>query len=109
MKLGKYDQKVQFGNEGMVSDGAGGYVPGDVVILETFARIEQLKQSWNIEQVQMKLPSTYRVGVQVRKGFEPNITMWLKWRGEKYNIITSPVVEDVRKRQIGRASCRERV
>lgn len=96
MKLGKYDQKIQFGNEGQVSDGAGGFIPGENLLLNTFARIEQLRQSQSIEQVQKRLPSTYRVGVQVRAGFEPAKSMWVKWRGQKYDIITAPVVENLR-------------
>ena len=42
MKLGKFDQKIQFVKEGQVSDGAGGYTPGDIPVLETYAAIEQL-------------------------------------------------------------------
>lgn len=99
MKLGGYNQKIQFIHEGQVPDGYGGCMPSDVVDLETFARIEQLPQSRSIEQVQMKLPSTYRVGVQARSGFYPSVNNMVKWRGEKYSIITSPVVENVRLNQ----------
>lgn len=99
MKLGRYDQKIQFLTEGEVSDGAGGTIPGDIPVLETFAAIEQLKQSRSIEQVQMRLPATYRVGVQVRKNFIPSVNMRVLWMGQKYSIITSPVVENVRYQQ----------
>ena len=59
MKLGKYDQRIQFGTEGTVSDGYGGYKPSFTVELETWARIEQLKISADIEQAQLKLPTMY--------------------------------------------------
>lgn len=96
IRTGKYDQKITFVKYGTVSNGSGGYTPTETEILTTNARIDQLKQSRNIEQVQMSLPSTYRVGVMVRKGFEPVVGMVVKWRGDKYQIITSPVVANVR-------------
>jgi len=96
MKLGKFDQKIQVVTEGQVSDGKGGYIPNDVVKLDTYAAIEQLKQSRSIEQVQMKLPSTFRVTIHYRNGYHPTVSDILKWAGERYNIITSPVVESVR-------------
>lgn len=91
-----YDQKIDFITEGETSDGYGGVTPSDTVELSTWAAIEQLKQSRSIEQVQMKLPSTYRVKVQVREGFYPTVNMRVKWNGQKFNILTSPVVENVR-------------
>lgn len=96
IRTGKYDQRISFVEFGQVSNGSGGYIPAETVLLSTNARIEQLKQSRNIEQVQMGLPSTYRVGVMVRKGFEPKVGMTVKWRDERYQIITSPVVANVR-------------
>ena len=96
MKLGKFDQKIQFVKEGQVSDGAGGYTPGDIPVLETYAAIEQLPQSRSIEQVQLQLPSTWRVSIHARKNFIPTVAMRVLWRGDRYNIITSPVVEGAR-------------
>lgn len=97
MRFGKYDQKIQFVKWGKVSDGAGGYDPVEVVELTTFARIEQLKQSSNLEQAQLQLPATYRVGIMVRKGFEPVVGKDIKWRGSIYQINTTPqLVEGVR-------------
>lgn len=98
LKTGRYDQKIKFKEYGIVSDGAGGYIPAEnpTIVLSTFARINQIKQSWNIEQLQKGLPSTWRVGVMVRKGFDPNIGMVVEWKGEDYQIITSPVIESIR-------------
>jgi len=96
LRVGKYDQKITFIRFQRVSNGSGGTVVTPVDVLATWARIDQLKQSRNIEQVQMGLPSTYRVGVQVRSGFEPSIAMVVRWRGEDYAIKTSPVVDNVR-------------
>ena len=96
MKIGKFDQKIEFFTEGQVSDGYGGTTPGDITVLKTFAAIEQLPQSRNIEQVQLSLPSTYRVSVMYRSGFTPSVKMMVKWRNEKFNIITSPVIDEVR-------------
>lgn len=96
LRAGKYDQKIKFISFGQVSNGSGGWIPTEGEVLSTWARIEQLKQSRNIEQVQMGLPSTFIVGVRKREGFEPTIAMVVEWKGEKYQIITSPVVENVR-------------
>lgn len=98
LKTGRYDQKIKFKEYGIISDGSGGYIPSEIptILLSTFARVNQIKQSWNIEQVQKSLPSTWRCGVMVRKGFEPAVDMVVEWRGEDYQIITSPVIESVR-------------
>lgn len=96
MRFGKYDQKVEFVSFTKVSDGAGGYIPTENVDLTTFARITQLKIKADIEQAQMNLPATYRVGVMVRSGFLPMVQNNVKWRGDLYQIITTPQVEGVR-------------
>ena len=99
MKLGRYDQKIEFITEGNVPDGAGGYVPTIDVVLATWARIEQLPTSKNIEQAQMQLPSIFRLGVQARKGFTITTAHSVRWRNEIYQIISSPTVADVRLRK----------
>lgn len=96
MRFGKYDQKIQFVEFGTASDGAGGTIPSENVILTTFARIEQLKIRADIEQSQMNLPATYRVWIMVRQGFSPTVGKAIKWRGGNYKISTSPQVESVR-------------
>jgi len=96
MKLGKYDQRIQFITEGAVSDGAGGTIPSTIDLLNTWARIEQLKASRDIAQAQMNLPAIYRVGVQARKGFAPQENSLIRWQNKVYMIISSPVVDDVR-------------
>lgn len=96
MKLGKYDQKIEFITEGQTSDGAGGHIPSIDVVLATWARVEQLATSKNIEQAQMQLPSIFRLGVQARKGFTITTAHSVRWREEIYQIISSPTVADVR-------------
>ncbi len=98
-KIGLYDQKIEFLTDGQVSDGYGGTIPGDVVLLSTFAAIKQLPRASVLEQFEANLPSVYRVSVQAREGFYPGVGMRVRWRGEKYNIITSPTVENVRLQQ----------
>jgi hypothetical protein len=96
MKIGLYDQKIQFASGGQESDGYGGYNPVMTVQLETRARIKQLKISGNIEQAQLQLPTTYRVGVKARSGFTPSVQNIVIWKGQNYRIINAPVVESVR-------------
>ena len=99
MKIGRYDQQIEFWSEGMVSDGYGGYTPKPLLELKTWARIEQLKISADIEQAQLKLPTMYRVGVMAREGFTPSVEHVVRWRGKMYRIVNAPVVESVRYRQ----------
>lgn len=99
MKIGRYDQVIEFWSEGMVSDGYGGYTPKPLLELKTWARINQLKISADIEQAQLKLPTMYRVGVMAREGFTPSVEHIVKWRGKMYRIVNAPVVESVRYQQ----------
>lgn len=96
MKFGAYDQKIQFIEFGQQPDGAGGYEPVEEVVLTTLARINQLKQSGQLEQVHMKLPTAYRVRVIARRGLDITVGMLVKWRGVSYKVVTAPTVESVR-------------
>ena len=100
MKIGRYDQKVKFISEGSITDEYGGVLPTEIVELETWARIwqsvDRLPERRTLEELQMRLPAVYRIAIQIRKGFEPTVNLRVIWRGETYNIITSPVVEDIR-------------
>ena len=96
MKIGRYDQKISFISEGTTADNYGGTTPTDEVVLETFASIKQMSQSKTIEQSQLGLPATYKVSVQYRSGFTPTVAMRVIWRNVRYNITTTPEVENVR-------------
>ena len=96
MKIGRYDQKISFISEGMTADNYGGTTPTETIELETFASIKQMSQSKTIEQLQLGLPATYKVSVQYRLNFTPTVAMRVVWRGNYYNIITTPEVENVR-------------
>ena len=96
MKIGRYDQKISFISEGVTSDSYGGTTPTEQVVLETFASIKQMSQSKTIEQSQLGLPATYKVSVQYRTGFKPTVAMSVIWRNTRYNITTTPEVENVR-------------
>ena len=77
-------------------DGYGGSIPVDVVDFETWASIEQLRTSKDIEQAQISLPSTFRV--RTRKEFDKK--QIVKWRGQKYSIISTPQTDFVRRTRI---------
>lgn len=87
INLGKYDQKVVFKSYQNVTDGAGGTVPTVLTVLETFARVLQLKGSSTVEQAQMMLPKTYILGVMIRQGFEPTTAMVIEYRSKEYKIV----------------------
>ena len=96
MKIGRYDQKISFISEGTTADNYGGTTPTETIELETFASIKQMSQSKTIEQSQLGLPATYKVSVQYRSGFTPTVAMRVVWRNARYNITTTPEVENVR-------------
>lgn len=96
MKFGAYDQKIEFVKFDSVSDGAGGYDPVEVSLLSTLAQVKQLKQSGQLEQVHMGLPTAFRVRVIARSGFEIKVGMLVKWRNVIYQVLTAPTVESVR-------------
>jgi head-tail adaptor len=96
LKLGDLDQKIEFFEEQSTQDDSGNNVVTDVLVLSTFAKIEQLKQSRRLEDAQLKFPSTYDVTILNREGFFPNTNMVVKWRNDTYNITSTPEIDDVR-------------
>ena len=96
LKLGDLDQRIEFFEEQSIQDDSGNYVVTSVSVLKTFAKIEQLKQSRKLEDAQLKFPSTYDVTILNREGFFPNTNMIVKWRGDTYNITSTPEIDDVR-------------
>lgn len=96
LRVGKYDHKITFVNFGQVSNGSGGYIPEYTDLLTTKADIIQLKQSSQLEQVQLGLPTAYRVRVQKRKGFDPVVGMLVKWNDVLFAIKNTPTVENTR-------------
>ena len=96
LKLGDLDQRIDFFEEQSIQDDSGNYVVTSVSVLRTFAKIEQLKQSRRLEDAQLKFPSTYNVTILNRDGFFPNTNMVVKWRGDTYNITSTPEIDDVR-------------
>jgi len=89
-------EKIKAITQGSQPDGYGGSIPVDVVDFEAWASIEQLRTSKNIEQAQISLPSTFRV--RTRKEFDKKQVV--RWRGQKYSIISTPQVDFVRRSRI---------
>ena len=96
LMLGDLDQRIEFFEEQSIQDDSGNYVVTSVSVLSTFAKIEQLRQSRRLEDAQLKFPSTYDVTILDRDGFFPNTNMIVKWRGDTYNITSTPEIDDVR-------------
>ena len=96
LKLGDLDQRIEFFEEQSIQDDSGNYVVTSVSVLKTFAKIEQLRQSRKLEDALLKFPSTYNVTILNREGFFPNTNMIIKWRGDTYNITSTPEIDDVR-------------
>lgn len=94
--MGKYDQKITFLKEGQTSDGYGGYIPTETEVLTTWAAVEQLKRSKQLEQAQETIKSVWRMTIQSRASFTLDEKYIVKWRGTKYKIITGGQTDNVR-------------
>ena len=99
MKIGKYDQRIEFFKEGIITDGNGDKIPSDITILKTFARVKQIPQGYSLEQVEKRLQTAYRVGVHYRESLILEVGTLIKWRGKKFQIITAPTINDVRRQR----------
>ena len=86
IKAGKYDQKVSFVTFQNIPDGFGGTNPTRSNVLTTFAWVKQISGSNDLEQAQLTLPATYKIGVQIRSGFNPNVAMLVNYRAKDYKI-----------------------
>lgn len=89
----RLNNKIKFITNERVQDSAGGF---DVVAkeeLETWARIEQLQVSKDIEQAQQKLPEVYRVTIRDRAGFSPKVDNLVEWNNKQFIIINSPQLD----------------
>jgi SPP1 family predicted phage head-tail adaptor len=95
INFGKYDQKVTFQSFGQVPDGYGGFVPTVTTELTTFARSIQIRSDSGLEAAQLSLSKSYNFGVQIRAGFEPNLSMQILYKG-KTHAITSVVIFEER-------------
>ena len=84
--FGKYDQRVIFKTYQDVSDGYGGTTPEALEVVSTFASVKQFNGGSDIESVQMTLPNSYSVRVQIRAGFTPNESMMVEYRDIEYRI-----------------------
>lgn len=93
MKIGRYDQEVTIYTKQRVSNGAGGYMVTYINPVTIFARVEQLKQSRSLQEVQLKLPTALRIGIHF-DAYNPTLENVIEWQGEKYNIINTPTRVD---------------
>ena len=90
----RLNHKIQFIKEEKQQDNTGGYEVVEVVELETWAKIEQLKVQKDIEQANAKLPRVFRVTIRERKDFYPEVDNLIKWKGEQFVIISSPQIDE---------------
>lgn len=93
MLIGYYDQEIKLYDIVRESNGYGGYDNNFVLNMTTFARVEQLKQSKSLLEVQQSLPTAYRVGIHF-DAFTPTLDNVIGWNGDIYTIITTPTRVD---------------
>ena len=93
MKIGRYDQEVTIYTKKRVSNGSGGQMVTYINPVVIFARVTQLKQSRNLQEVQLKLPTAFRIGIHY-DAYNPTLENVIEWDGDKYNIINTPTRVD---------------
>ena len=93
MKIGRYDQEITIYTKSRVSNGAGGQMVTYINPVTIFARVEQLKQSKSLQEVQLKLPTAFRIGIHF-DAYSPTLENVIEWNGEKCNIINTPTRVD---------------
>ena len=98
INFGLYDRKCKFKTLGPVSDEAGGYIPTETVVFDTFCRAIQMKGGNSLEQAQLGLPKTYQIAIQYRSGFNPDVNVVLEYDGYDH-MIKSVVLNDERQRK----------
>ena len=98
INFGQYDRKCKFKTLGTAEDGAGGYIPTETTVLDTFCRAIQMKGSNSLEQAQLGLPKTYQIAIQYRAGFNPDVNVVLEYDGYDH-MIKSVVLNDERQRK----------
>jgi SPP1 family predicted phage head-tail adaptor len=84
--FGKYDRRVTLGNFQDTSDGYYGNTPVWVDEISTFASVQQLRGSNNIEQAQLNLPKTYLFRIMQREGLNPDPSMMIIYDGFYHKI-----------------------
>lgn len=89
----RLNNKIKFIREEKVQDSTGGFDVSEIVELETWASIEQLQVSKNIEQAMQTLPKVFRVIIRDRSDFFPRVDNIIEWRGERFIIVNSPELD----------------
>ena len=90
----RLNNKIQFITESKVQNNTGSFDVVEVIELETWAHIEQLNVSKDIEQAQQKLPKVFRVTIRDREGFYPKVDNIINWKGNRFVIISSPQIDE---------------
>lgn len=92
---GKLTQKISFFDNTLISDGAGGFTPGDTetLVLETISSIKQIKASRVAENLQEGINAVYEIKLRQRAGFNPQSNYTVKWQGKVCEIVE--ISEDV--------------
>lgn len=86
----RLNSKIKFLKETRVQQPDGGFVVEKTTQLETWARVEQLQVSKDIEQAQQILPKVFRVWIRDRQGFFPAVGNIVKFQNQEFVIINSP-------------------
>lgn len=117
MNGGKLTQKIAFFDNTLVSDGAGGFTSAsdilldetiltnetligdasEVLVLETWSSVKQIKASRVAENLQEGINAVYEIKLRQRAGFNPQSNYTVKWDGKSGQIIE--VTEDEKEKQ----------
>lgn len=82
MNTGKQDRRVEFITYGPgIQDGSGGTTPNRIVLLSTFAEVNQVKSGFRLEELQQILNDTFKFTVKWRSSFNPNLASFINYDG----------------------------
>jgi len=92
---GKLTQKISFFDAALISDGAGGFLPGpeESEVLTTWSSIRQIKASRTAENLQEGIDAVYEIKLRQRANFNPQSNYTILWDNKNLEIIE--ITEDV--------------
>ena len=95
MLLGNYDQVINILSKQYLKDDAGESTERHKLEKQTFARVEQIGQRKNLNDLNQQLPTAFRVAIHY-DSFNITTKNVIDWNGDIYNVITTPTRNKVR-------------
>jgi hypothetical protein len=86
MNTGNYDQVINFVSYDDTVDDSGGFPVTRLLLLNTYASIDEVRSFSETEQRQRVLTNIFDCRIKYRASFEPTNIMFIEWSGYTYVI-----------------------